>query len=118
MDRKLPVLALAGTSTYRYLKEKKITLSKIDPLSVANAVNLILRGRADYFVYHDIGLRYYLKHNFLANKLVFAAKPVRRYNHWMVFSKHVPAHVIAVINATIGKMVASGEIQAILTKYR
>ena len=110
------VLAVFGTSTAHALKRQ---LERVDDTARTVEVNFrkLISGRGRVFVHYDLALAYALRQSPLAAQLRVVGSDLQPYNHYLVYSPHLPAATRTRIDNAILSLKANGEWAALLARY-
>ena len=110
------VLAVFGTSTAHALKRQ---LERVDDTARTVEVNFrkLISGRGRVFVHYDLALAYALRQSPLAAQLRVVGSDLQPYNHYLVYSPHLPAATRTRIDTAIHNLKANGEWAALLARY-
>ncbi|TWI92556.1 extracellular solute-binding protein (family 3) [Roseibium hamelinense] len=113
-----PIVALRGAGVTRFLERKMAGNEK--PILVQTpdeALHLVAEGRVKAFYYHSLGLNYYLDQEWKDKGLIVAPAKFHSYDHWVMFSRHLPEDVVVMLDAAISHLVETGAVEKILKRY-
>ncbi len=111
------ILTIYGTNTVEYLK-KDLGLTVDDAAKEIHAnFDKLLGKRGRFFVYNNLAVLYEM--NIPKYKGKFKTQPLelKKFSHYIMYSKSTPKNVIAGIDDVIKKLKKSGEWQKITNKY-
>ncbi len=89
--------AVYGTNTHKFISSlNNVTLGPI-PKEPFDGLLLVGAGRTDFFVYHDIGIKYMIKMTNKNNSYKIQPYIFRHYQHWMMYSPNLNVKIRKII---------------------
>ncbi len=116
-NSKAKLSAVYGTDTHRFIASLKGIKLGPHPKEPEDGLLLVEAGRTDFFVYHDLGLKYMLKELNKKNTYVIQPYVFRHYSHWMIYSPLLDRHIKTIIENELSRLHQSGEIRSIINAY-
>ncbi len=103
IDHKIEVATFFGTVSSEYLKAQIDTLANDSFIGLEHPLRLIAdKKRFRAFFYHDLGLKYFIRHNELPLRV--APTKFRTYNHWMLYSKDLPRKYVDAVEKILSDL--------------
>lgn len=117
ISEKKPVLTLFGSIIEDYLDELKIK-NEAGAKSVESNFEKILKKRADYFIYHDLAVKYEMNNKNYKDKLKILNLVIKKDTLWFVVSKKCDEKIKKDIKNSIANLKKTTEWKEIMNKYR
>lgn len=115
-SHKKPVLTIFGSIIGEYLMSQGVK-SEAGAKSVEANFQKLISKRADYLVYHDIALYYYMKKGNYEGKFKVVDLTIKKDTLWLVTSKKIDEKIILDLQIIIKKLKEKDEWKNLMKKY-